>query len=133
MHNKYLLVNLGNTQGVNKMNNTFNKKEFTKFKKNISTMSDFELDTLIIKMVDEYEKCYPNKKDRLFDSYEATLTSLIWEDGKEVVLRAIYQLNRGILSNTKFNSLIQIINDMLEDEWSHQSDMVSAYAESQAY
>jgi len=115
------------------MNNTFNKKEFTKFKKNISTMSNFELDNLIIKMVDEYEECYPNKKDRLFDSYEATLTSLIWEDGKEVVLRAIYQLNRGILSNTKFNSLIQIINDMLEDEWSHQSDMVSAYAESQAY
>ena len=109
-------------------------KRYFDFINKIKSMDYLEQRKMLNELMEDYKKLYPNKEDRFFDSYEAFSMAELWEDGIVLVIRAVRAINKGHYKmGVKFNSLFQIINDILEDDYMLNSDLVSAYAESQAW
>jgi len=104
------------------------------FIKKIKSMDYLEQRKMLNELIEDYKELYPNKEDRFFDSWEAFCMAELWEDGIVLVIRAVRSINKGHYKmGGKFNSLFQVINDMLESDYELDCDLVSAYAESQAW
>lgn len=110
------------------------------FIKKIKSMDYLEQRKMLDELIEDYKELYPNKEDRFFDSWEAFCMAELWEDGIVLVIRAVSAINKGyykVGSNkkmaSKFNSLFQIINEIIDDDAMLNCDLVSAYAESQVW
>ena len=118
---------------MSNINNKSIQRHFD-FIKKIESMDYSEQRKMLNELIKDYKKLYPNKEDRFFDSYEAFSMAELWEDGIVLVIRAVRAINKGHYKmGSKFNSLFQIINDMTEDDYMLDCDLVSANAESKAW
>ena len=123
--------------------NNINEKSIQRhfdFIKKIESMDYSEQRKMLDELIEDYKELYPNKEDRFFDSYEAFSMAELWKDGIVLVIRAVSAINKGyykVGSNkkmaSKFNSLFQIINEIIDDDAMLNCDLVSAYAESQTW
>ena len=97
-------------------------------------MDYMEQREILDELMKDYKALYPNEEDRFFDSYEAVMLAELWNDGIVLVIRAVRAINKGHYKmGVKFNSLFQIINDMIESDYMLDCDLVSSYAESQVW
>ena len=104
------------------------------FIKKIKSMDYLEQRKMLDELIEDYKELYPNKEDRFFDSWEAFCMAELWEDGIVLVIRAVRAINKGYYKmGVKFKSLFQVINYMVESDYELDCDLVSAYAESQAW
>lgn len=115
------------------INNESIQRHFDYIKK-IKSLDYLKQRKMLDELIEDYKELYPNKEDRFFDSYEAFSMAELWKDGIVLVIRAVRAINKGHYKmGSKFNSLFQIINEIIEDDCMLNCDLVSAYAESQAW
>lgn len=115
------------------INNKSIQRHFDSIKE-IRSMDYLDQREMLDELMKDYKELYPNEEDRFFDSYEAVMLAELWNDGIVLVIRAVRAINKGHYKmGVKFNSLFQIINDMIESDYMLDCDLVSSYAESQVW